>query len=74
MSPWETFGDESFADVVTNIKAALDGAHEDDLKAKRRQGLQAYERAMAGRHFRPGQIRASFLDVMRLDDDDLGED
>ena len=71
MSAWEEFSDTGFADVAERIRSAMDGAREDELKAQRRAGLAAYERAMAGREFRPGQIRASFLDVLNLDDDAL---
>ena len=72
MSAWETFGDD-FDDVAERIRAALNGNREHDLKARRRMGLEAYERAMAARGTptRHREIRNSFLDVLGLDDDDL---
>jgi hypothetical protein len=70
---WEQFSDAGFADVADNIRAALGGGHEDNLKQRRRMGLAAYEAALAARGTPIGRraIRNSFLDQLGLDDDDL---
>jgi len=63
VSAWEQF-DAGFADVADNIRAALSGNREADLKAKRQQGLAAYvaahERRDEASRAHRGAVVASF--------------
>ncbi len=68
-SAWDEYSDPGFADVADNIRAALDSDHQADLKAKRRAGLRAYEKAMETRGTAPG--RRAIMNALNLTDDDL---
>ena len=70
-SAWEQFSDPGFAAVADNIRAALESNRQDELRARRRAGLRAYERAMGARETQRGQIRNSFLLSLGLADNDI---
>jgi len=57
MNAWDRFGDRGFDGVAGRIRAAMGGDREDDLKARRRMGRDAYERAMAARGMPRGTAR-----------------
>jgi hypothetical protein len=71
VSAWEEFGNPGFAERVQAIRSAMAEGRADELRARRRTGLRAYERAMGAGETQRGQIRNSFLLSLGLADDDI---
>ena len=70
MSAWESFGGDD--GLIGRVRQLLESGREAELKAQRRKGLVAYERAMRARGpVGRREIRNSFLDALGLDDDDI---